>query len=1495
MMKKKSGKRFLSWLLAAVMIITLMPANAFAKDDNDYGGIDTYANQSSDNVEFWCTNSRVNVGGKTSASLDSLLSGKKQLVFSQETALQTGTITESGLTGKLWKVMVQNNNNKQTTQPNDNKTDIGTEITSIWGEWKWIHFLGYQYQYNYLTADGRTGTLSSKQTVVVYYKQVFVTDSNYGIIYGTDWGYSDGSHDDAPTQITYQFAQENNDGTTTILKSGDYWYAAKDVPIKGIGAQLNPKYEISKITVDGTEKEIGKEVSLDRQEPHVVTFYIKSVETTKVQYNWIGAENLGPDVKLPTDTEDYDWGDTATLTDEAAAFTPNLIKEDKDGVKYMFSGWYNNHEFKGNPVTSITVSDTNYTFYGRWTSAAVEVDLNKDDSNTNRFKKTLTNAEKLSDDAERDFTISITNDADSDETYTGTATVSKGSPTAPFEFDDTQKMVFDIDDVEFDEQNNPLPSGTDYIYTVRETSNSSDDIEFDNTTYKMKVNLKLEDGNLVATVSFTDANEEAVTTPITFTNTYTPAYPVYVYGRYMHNNDHLTGDVTVNKEKVQWNADSTNENKKEYYITFGKIEKGTKEEATEDATNPALLFSTDNITLNEEFSGEGSAKSNGVELTDVNSWEDVKACPGAAGYTDDSNPAWHMDGNINVYTVAYDANAGNDTVTNMPDNPSGYFFGDFNIASEVPKRDNYTFDYWMLNGQKVEDNKIENLSDNITLVAHWTKKTADVTFEIIGGTWDTEFESPITVQLENGSVKLSRAITIPTGTHKAGFKENSGKWYKNVTTGSNINIDNETVTDDVKYILKFDPIEYKKNANVTFKIENGTWSDTESADDRKANINFTEGHALLSAVDGGIPTGSAKTGYTNGKWYKKDSLDNRTEVSDINAEDIYDDATYVLVFEEKTFTVAYDWGNPSHDKEIPETVPYKYSVAHSTVEDINALKDTTYPDDYNFAGTKDGKQGTWTFSGWTSYTQDDNGNITFHGSWEFTADPVKVTVTFKIEGGTWDADGNDRTPKTAEVDVTTGKGYLTKAQLPDGIHTPDADHYGTGFWKGYKNKDIKTIPITTNTTFTYAFNGTTVADKLGELIQKKFESQYGYSTEGTFTATAEVMVMSRPEAISYTAEVDVPSDNNTNTPGTDNTKTFTGTVTLKTGETKFFTFSAKETADDVLEPNTRYAVRVSEVEGNLSKVTYDTTKYILGFETDGNAVVDDIWIAKIVKDQDNEEAFPELAPMEDGKPITFQNIYTYKRHHSSDNGNGGGKKGEKPTVEIKDDDALGLNNTDHFAYIVGYGNGEVRPQNSITRAEVAAIFFRLLEDDVRDANYTRQNKFTDVSNDAWYCSAVSTLSAMGIISGYPDATFRPNASITRAEFAAIATRFDVNGDKTPASFNDIAGHWAKDEIAVAANNGWVNGYEDGSFRPQNKITRAETMSLVNRVLNRKPETAEDLLENMTKWTDNADTNAWYYLAVQEATNSHYYEYKENSQYEKWTELRETRDWSELDK
>ena len=267
----------------------------------------------------------------------------------------------------------------------------------------------------------------------------------------------------------------------------------------------------------------------------------------------------------------------------------------------------------------------------------------------------------------------------------------------------------------------------------------------------------------------------------------------------------------------------------------------------------------------------------------------------------------------------------------------------------------------------------------------------------------------------------------------------------------------------------------------------------------------------------------------------------------------------------------------------------------------------------------------------------------------------------------------------------------------------------------------------------------------------------------------------------------------------------------------------------------------------------------------------------------------------DGKSVgavstyTFENVVdnhtihaTFARKHTP--------TPSTPTVEIPDDDALGLNTTDHFAYIVGYGNGEVRPQNNITRAEVATIFFRLLTDDVRDENLTKTNRYSDVAATSWYNTAVSTLSSMGIITGYPDGTFRPNAAITRAEFAAIAARFNHDGDKTAAKFSDIANHWAKDEISIAYNNGWITGYPDGTFDPQRDITRAETITLVNRILNRQPETEDDLLPNMTVWTDNANPKAWYYLAVQEATNSHYYEFKTNSQYEKWTELRETRDW-----
>ena len=259
--------------------------------------------------------------------------------------------------------------------------------------------------------------------------------------------------------------------------------------------------------------------------------------------------------------------------------------------------------------------------------------------------------------------------------------------------------------------------------------------------------------------------------------------------------------------------------------------------------------------------------------------------------------------------------------------------------------------------------------------------------------------------------------------------------------------------------------------------------------------------------------------------------------------------------------------------------------------------------------------------------------------------------------------------------------------------------------------------------------------------------------------------------------------------------------------------------------------------------------------------------------------------------VKLVGVWSYR----SGGGSGGGGS-RKPTVDIPDDVPTGLNGDDHFAYIVGYPDGNVKPGGNITRAEVATIFFRLLTEDVRTANSTQSNSLSDVSRGQWFNHAISTLSSMGIVKGNPDGTFDPDAPITRAEFAAIAARFDDKNTNNTSNFSDIASHWAKDEIGVAANKGWINGYPDSTFRPDQYITRAEAMTLVNRVLNRLPEKSEDLLDDMIKWPDNADASVWYYLAVQEATNSHDYSDKSDAdKYEKWTKIRDARDWTLLEK
>lgn len=270
-----------------------------------------------------------------------------------------------------------------------------------------------------------------------------------------------------------------------------------------------------------------------------------------------------------------------------------------------------------------------------------------------------------------------------------------------------------------------------------------------------------------------------------------------------------------------------------------------------------------------------------------------------------------------------------------------------------------------------------------------------------------------------------------------------------------------------------------------------------------------------------------------------------------------------------------------------------------------------------------------------------------------------------------------------------------------------------------------------------------------------------------------------------------------------------------------------------------------------------------------------------------------------GIPENFQKpTVSYTVSGGNSGGNNGGNS--KPS----------LNTKDHYGYIIGYPvdyyTGQpttdqtkkpVRPEGKITRAEVATIYFRMLTDESRTKFWSQSNSYSDVKAGDWFNNAVSTLSKAGIIAGYEDGSFRPNGYITRAEFATIAARFfDVtyNGKDL---FPDISGHWAKDYINQAANKGFVNGYEDGTFKPDRNITRAEAVTLVNRTLDRHPD-KNHFTKDMLVWPDNMDQTKWYYADMQEATNSHTYQMKENSdktKYENWTKTLPIRNWEALEK
>ena len=302
-----------------------------------------------------------------------------------------------------------------------------------------------------------------------------------------------------------------------------------------------------------------------------------------------------------------------------------------------------------------------------------------------------------------------------------------------------------------------------------------------------------------------------------------------------------------------------------------------------------------------------------------------------------------------------------------------------------------------------------------------------------------------------------------------------------------------------------------------------------------------------------------------------------------------------------------------------------------------------------------------------------------------------------------------------------------------------------------------------------------------------------------------------------------------------------------------------------------YTVTEDEVSGYRTSITKDTKTEV---KTDGGEVIP-------------------------GNDLSFTITNTRK---------GGGSSGGGGTITIPDDVPTGLDLKNHYGYIIGYPvdyytgkpttdqtKKPVRPEGKITRAEVATIYFRMLTDENRAANWNQVSGFSDVKRSAWYNNAISTLTKAGILKGYEDGTFQPNGYITRAEFATIAIRFFSGVYEGEDLFPDIKGHWAEDYINNAANKGLVKGYEDGTFGPDRYITRAEAVTLVNRTLNRHPHN-DGLHQDMLRWPDNMDTSKWYYADMQEATNSHEPDKnKSTADKEYWGKMLPIRDWEALEK
>lgn len=854
---------------------------------------------------------------------------------------------------------------------------------------------------------------------------------------------------------------------------------------------------------------------------------------------------------------------------------------------------------------------------------------------------------------------------------------------------------------------------------------------------------------------------------------------------------------------------------------------------------------------------------------------------------------------------------------------------DDNIDHEGNEKKTWTYD-----GKKYvayQDTVYDAFGSDFTLYGRWIP-SIDVNFQWIGSVIPEGAELPSTVSLplsDSGTASFTPAVPSQEGYEFDG-------WYKDSACTERYGENGENLTENTTLYGSWTRIGTKE---VTFTVVNGSWN---AESDWYNNITQTNDTKTLTIE---VPLRNGKGTLTPDLVPHVDNLDMKpakgykapgtwgNNAPDTNADAITENGTYAYTYtfpEADTYTITYRWVGT----EVPE------GVRLPAQQEEKESSDGTNPTFEIATVTSADKK--WSFSGW--YTNEaltgtaisdryafpadnanDTKNLTLYGKW--THDPCTVTfyadyfqpaqghfntddysISYTVPYGSTLTKEQDTVPTpVTELATCYFEGWGDDFEPPDtqgeqedtqdaedtdepATHAADSSAVTGTF---YTSKAIQDMTIKSDLNFVAQWWPIVTFNANGgdwELMEDRPTERYV-----PVPANSDHIDALRPparEGYTFLGWYD-SKENSSEKPIDFKTQTFDGAATVYAHWAKNATVTFKI------------------VNGYWSGNTAEdkTVTVVLHPQANGSAsgTLDANHVPAIMIPAAGYENTPghwDVTPNTEENGISGNVTYTYifgKKHHSSsskdenkdkDNNKENNKEnnkdnntGETTPTKVP---AL-LNGSNHFAYVVGYKDGNVRPQGNITRAETAAIFFRLLKEEVRSENLSKHNDFADVTEDSWYNTAVSTMAGMNILKGRTANSFVPQAPITRAEFAAICARFDSGRAEENSSFTDISGHWAEKEIERAATLGWVSGYTDGSFHPDAPITRAEAMTLINRVLCRMPETKADLLDSMTKWPDN-QPGAWYYLAVQEATNSHTYEQKD-SKYETWTALTAEPDWS----